>query len=201
MPFNGSPQWQRGFSNETLLSTFSPLGTLSNIALKQGNGPRIELYQHKHTPSNIVYGRAMSFQPKQYARLDRPRTEWNLKVEKPQHGAALGEFLMKKLKWFDDTSLQSLMEKKQIKILRAPSSIRAGGDTLWVEISPDSKMELLTNDMIHIGMPVPEGLTDPHSIPLTILHDDGVLLGINKQAGCAVQPKMENDMDNILTAL
>eukprot|EP00041_Stephanoeca_diplocostata_P017907 m.369640 g.369640 ORF g.369640 m.369640 type:complete len:455 (-) comp20853_c0_seq9:1310-2674(-) len=151
--------------------------------------------------SHRVKKRRMSFQPKQYARLDRPRTEWNLKVEKPHRGMTLGNFAMKKIKWLEETTLQSLIENKQMEVLRSRFPGTTSKDDGFESVVPDVGMELLTNDVVHIHIPVPDGLADPHAIPLQILHDDGVLLGINKHAGCAVQPKTENDMDNILSAL
>lgn len=54
---------------------------------------------------------------------------------------------------------------------------------------------------VNIEVPPPGGLFDPTTIPIAPLLDDGVLFAICKQPNLPVQPRGENDMDNVISAL
>lgn len=61
--------------------------------------------------------------------------------------------------------------------------------------------ELALQTQVIVETPAPAGLADPSQIPIEPLVDDGVLFAICKQPNLPVQPRGENDLDNVISAL
>lgn len=127
-----------------------------------------------------------SRQPRRYADLSIPRTRWDLNVEIPEDGMRLDLFLAKRVRWKSRTELQSMVDEGQVTV---NGRVRKSG------------VKLRTSDRVEIEVPLREGEADPATIPIEILHDDGMLLCVNKQPGIVVHPVGRHQLDNLLSAL
>lgn len=127
-----------------------------------------------------------SRQPRQYADLSKPRTQWNLRVELPQDGMRLDRFLADRVEWRSRSQLQQMVDDGQVTVndaLRKSSTRLHNGDRVVVQI------------------PQPDVPVDPATIPIDVLIEDQHLIAINKRPGIVVHPTSGHTLTNVLSAL
>ncbi len=127
-----------------------------------------------------------SRQKRQYADLSKPRVHWDLRVELPEDGLRLDQFLVKRIRWRSRNQIQTLIDEGRVRVddlLRKASTRMRDGTRVVIDI------------------PAPLDPPDPSLIPIETLYDDGRLVLVNKQPGIVVHPVGKHQLDNLLSAL
>lgn len=128
-----------------------------------------------------------SRQPRQYADLSKPRTNWDLRVELPQEGMRLDRFMATRVRWRSRNQLQEMIEEGLVSVNGA--------------VRKKSSVRLKDQDHVVISIPADEDAIDPGEIPIDVIRDDGRLIAINKRPGIVVHPTSGHTLSNVLSAL
>ncbi len=127
-----------------------------------------------------------SRQKRQYADLSKPRTHWNLRVEQPQVGLRLDQFLALRVRWRSRSQLQALIDEGSVSVNDAQRK---------------ASTRLAVGDRVVIIIPEPQDHVDPGEIPISVLFEDENLIAIDKQPGIVVHPTSGHTLNNVLSAL
>ena len=128
-----------------------------------------------------------SRQKRRYADLSRPRTHWDLKVELPEAGLRLDQFMAKRVRWRSRTELQDMIDEGLVAVndeTRRKSSVR-----------------LRDQDRVVISIPAQDDVADPARIPIEVIYEDQGLIAVNKQPGIVVHPTSGHTLENVLSAM
>ena len=122
-----------------------------------------------------------------YADLSVPRTHWDIVVDAFETGKTFVELVEKRWGRIAGYNAQDLVSSGFVK--------------LEGTVITDSTLGLTHKQTLTIDIPLRDGISDPSTIPLDIIHQDDDLIIINKQPGIVVQPQGCQSMDNVLSAL
>jgi 23S rRNA pseudouridine1911/1915/1917 synthase len=123
---------------------------------------------------------------RKYADLSRPRHTWDLRVEIPEAGMRLDRFLAKRCAWRSRTELQKAIDDGEVTVDGVPRK---------------ASTKLLPKQTVVLKLDVPDDVPDPSKIPLDVLHEDALLLVLNKRPGIVVHPVGKQQLTSVLSAL
>ena len=102
------------------------------------------------------------------------KERWEMRAEPQQQGQSLRQFVGKRMPWLDGAAVERLFLAGNVSVGAAAA---APGDVVQ------------NQQVVEVRMAAPPDLPDPRRIPIAVLHDDGAMLVLNKQAGLPVQPR------------
>lgn len=123
---------------------------------------------------------------RRYADLSQPRRVWEMRVEIPEAGLRLDNFVHKRCPWRSRTELQRAIDEGKITVDGAARK---------------ASTKLLAKQVVVMHLDLPDELPDPAAIPVDVLHEDAHLLVVNKRPGIVVHPVGRHQLTSLLSAL
>ena len=118
--------------------------------------------------------------------LSVPDEELVLTVREDEDGLRLDRFLAKRMPWRSRTNLRQLLSDGRVDT--GPRAARPG-------------TRVRTGDRLVVALPPPDTPVTSAEIPLEIIHEDDVLVALNKQPGVVVHPVGKHRYDTLINAL